>query len=70
MGLFSKEKPKRVLLRTEVELSCRVCDFDLFFERQGQLNTAAATFFGLDWTNATADCWVCGRCGYVHWFLS
>ena len=70
MGLFLKEKPKRVLLRTQDELTCRVCDFDLFFERQGQLNTAVASFFNLDWTNATADCWVCGRCGYVHWFLS
>ena len=70
MSMFSKEKPKRVVLRTQAELTCSVCDFDLFFERKGQLNTAVASFFGMDWTNPTAECWVCGRCGYVHWFLA
>jgi hypothetical protein len=69
MGLFSKEEPKTVELRTGAALTCRVCEFDRFFERKGQLNTAVASFFGLDWTNATAECWVCGRCGYIHWFL-
>jgi hypothetical protein len=46
-----------------------VCACDLFFVRKAQLNTAMASFFGFDWTNPTADCLVCGRCGYVHWFL-
>lgn len=69
MGLFSKEEPKRVTTRNGVVLHCVVCRCDLFFERRGQLNTALASFFNLDWTNATAECWVCGKCGYVHWFL-
>src|SRR6187399_1995312 len=55
MSMFSKEKPKRVVLRTQAELICSVCDFDLFFERKGQLNTAVASFFGMDWTNPTAE---------------
>ena len=69
MGLFSKEEPKHVSIRTGEKLICQVCGFDLFFMRKGQLNTALASFFNLDWTNPTANCVVCGRCGYVHWFL-
>ncbi len=70
MGLFSKEKPKRVVLRSGEELACLVCEFDLFFKREGQLNTALASLFHLDWADPTANCIVCGRCGYVHWFLA
>lgn len=33
-----------------------------------QLNTAMASFFNLDWANPTAECRICGQCGYVHWF--
>ena len=55
MGLFSKEEPKHLELRTGDRLSCRVCGFDRFFHRHGQLNTALATFFSLDWVNATAE---------------
>lgn len=70
MGIFGKEQPERVVLRTGDVLTCTVCRFDQFFERKGQLNTSMAQFFKLAWTNPTAECWVCGRCGYVHWFLS
>jgi len=69
MGLFEKEQPKRVTIRTGATLVCQVCGCDQFFPRKGQLNTAVMTFLNLDWTNPTADCLVCGRCGYVHWFL-
>lgn len=69
MGLFTKEEPDHVELRTGELLTCRVCGFDRFFARRGQLNTSLATFLDLDWVNATADCMVCGRCSYVHWFL-
>ena len=72
MGIFSKAKPKpkRIVLRTGDDLVCTVCGFDLFFERKAQLNTSTATFLNLDWTNPTADCCVCGRCGHVLWFLA
>ena len=69
MGLFSKEESRHVTVRTGEALTCRVCGCDRFFMRKGQLNTALASFLSLDWTNPTADCAVCGRCGYVHWFL-
>lgn len=51
------------------ELQCEICSHGLFFEREAQLNTAAASFFNLDWANRTARCLVCAKCGYIHWFL-
>lgn len=50
------------------QLRCQVCDYTRFFEREAQLNGAAA-HFGLDWATPKATCIVCERCGYVHWFL-
>ena len=70
MGLFSKEEPRPVTIRDGSRLACVVCGCESFFRRQGQLHTAVATFFNLEWTNPTADCVVCGKCGYVHWFLA
>jgi hypothetical protein len=39
------------------------------FKREAQLNTAAASFFNFDWTNPSGNCYVCAKCGYIHWFL-
>jgi hypothetical protein len=50
-------------------LECLVCGTKRFQHRRAQLNTAAATFFHLDWANRSADCVVCADCGYIHWFL-
>jgi len=69
MSLFGGDEPKTVVLRTDEQLACLVCGFDRFFAREAQLNTAMASFFHFDWANATGECWVCGRCGYIPWFL-
>ena len=53
----------------EITLKCVVCDHKKFSQRSAQLNTAAATFFNFDWANASATCYVCKNCGYIHWFL-
>lgn len=50
-------------------LQCVVCGHDEFDKREAQMNTAVATFFNMDWANKSAICWVCERCGFVHWFL-
>lgn len=50
-------------------LRCLICRHEQFRSRNAQLNTASATFFGVDWANASAVCYVCDGCGYVHWFL-
>jgi len=51
------------------DLHCEICRHDRFFERQGQLNTAVASFFSFDWVDPTARCLICANCGYIHWFL-
>lgn len=68
MGMFGKEESERVQV-AGLTLQCEICKNDRFWAREAQLNTAVATFFNFDWANATADCYVCDRCGYIHWFL-
>ncbi len=51
-------------------LRCQICENDRFYQRKAQLNNAVTTFFSLDWLDPAAVCFICGRCGYVHWFLS
>lgn len=68
MGLFGKKEPEPVHV-AGVDLHCEICKNDTFWYRQAQLNTAVASFFDFDWANASAACYVCSRCGYIHWFL-
>jgi len=67
MGFWKKE-PEEVVV-TDQPFHCTVCGNDRFWRRRAQLNTALATLFSFDWANRTADCVVCSRCRYVHWFL-
>lgn len=69
MTLFDKKEPESVVLAGGRPLRCEICKHDRFWRREAQLNTAVATFFNFDWANATAVCYVCDGCGYVHWFL-
>jgi hypothetical protein len=50
-------------------LVCPVCQGERFTTRRTLLNTRGATFFGLDWANRNATNHICGRCGYIFWFL-
>lgn len=68
MALFKKPEASQVeILGTP--LRCEICDHDLFFQREGKIQTTGMTLLELDWLNASANCVVCARCGYVHWFL-
>jgi hypothetical protein len=67
MGLFTSEA-KSYEIQGKM-LRCQICQHDEFWRREGQLNTAAASFFNVDWANTSAMCLVCDRCGYIHWFL-
>ena len=49
-------------------LRCQVCEFTRFYRREARLTTGAS-FFGQDWANTQADCFVCEQCGHVHWFM-
>jgi hypothetical protein len=68
MGLFGKTPPERIQIG-DTSLQCQICKNGLFWQREAQLNTAIATLFRLDWTNQSANCYVCSKCGYIHWFL-
>lgn len=63
-----------VLAPSQVEvagrvLTCVVCGHDRFQHRRAQLHSGIATFFGVEWMGANAECYVCESCGYVHWFV-
>lgn len=68
MKLFGEEKPEQIEILGKT-LQCQVCSHTYFWRREVQLHSAVATFFKLDWTEPSADCYVCSNCGYLHWFL-
>lgn len=49
-------------------LRCPHCQHDLFYQRSWLLNTPGMTFFGMEWLNDSATCYVCARCGRIEWF--
>ena len=65
---MSQEETKSYEVAGKV-LRCLVCGHEEFARRDAQLNTAMASFFNLDWANKSAVCFVCDRCGHIHWFL-
>jgi len=68
MGLFKTKEPEVVEVRGN-KLVCPICSCDKFWNRNAQLNTSVASFFGLDWANKSATCFVCADCTYIYWFL-
>lgn len=52
------------------ELKCPICNHNRFWTRRVQLNTAVASFFNLDWTNRSTNCYVCSECTHISWFLN
>lgn len=68
VGLFGKKEAERAEV-VGVPLRCEICKHEYFFHRRAQLHGGVASFFDLEWLGPTADCYVCARCGYVHWFL-
>jgi hypothetical protein len=68
VGLFGRKEAETVRV-VGVDLHCEICKHTRFYSRSAQLNTAVLSFFDMDWANTSATCYVCERCGYVHWFL-
>lgn len=68
MGLFGKNAGETVEILGK-PLCCVVCQATTFHHRRAQLNTAAATFLNFDWANQSANCYVCDKCGHIHWFV-
>ncbi len=68
MGLFSEDEPKMMEVHGR-QIKCVVCANEYFHIREAQLNTAAASFFNVDWANRSATCLVCSECTHIMWFL-
>ena len=67
-NLFKKNEPELVEVKGN-QLSCPICSNKYFWSRNAQLNTSVASFFGIDWANRSATCFVCSDCTYIFWFL-
>jgi hypothetical protein len=68
MSIFKKAEPQLVEIKGQ-KLVCPFCKNETFFSRRAQLNTSVASFFGLDWANRSATCFVCSECTHIEWFL-
>jgi hypothetical protein len=68
MALFGKSEPETATV-AGIALKCEICKHTRFWHRNAQLHSGVASFFDLEWTGPNADCFVCARCGYIHWFL-
>lgn len=68
MGIFDAPDPEPAVVEGH-RLECQVCRYGRFWHRRAQLHGGVATFFGMEWTSPSADCYVCAQCGYIHWFL-
>ena len=50
-------------------LQCQHCRHEKFIESEAQLHTATLTFLNIEWLRKTADLYICGNCGFIHWFV-
>ena len=70
MKLFKKPIPEPEPVQVKGrKLICQHCSNDLFWVRKAQLNKASSTFFGFDWADRSATCFVCSACTRIEWFL-
>jgi hypothetical protein len=65
---MAKKKEKPVTIDGK-QLICKFCGYAMFREREAQLHSFWRTFFDFEWLGPSASCYICGSCGYVHWFL-
>ena len=63
---FHEEPPKSYAI-LDKPLHCQICNFDEFHHRKAVLKDGTNFFKWL--FDTPAMCFVCARCGYVHWFL-
>jgi len=67
--LMAMEEPVQFKIQGH-DLKCHHCGHNRFRSRTILLNTRGLTFLELDWLNADAQVFVCGRCGFLTWFAS
>ncbi len=49
-------------------MTCVFCQFTELDRTLYMLNTQGMSMLGLDAFNRQANCYVCRRCGFIHWF--
>jgi len=54
----------------EEGLQCTHCGHNKFDKREGLLTTTWVMLFNFAFWNESASCFVCKKCGFVHWFVS
>lgn len=68
MNVFKKKEPEIIEVLNK-PLICPICSNKKFWVKTAQLNKAVTTFFGFDWADQSATCFVCSECTYIFWFL-
>ena len=51
------------------QLHCNVCGNATFWQHEVQLPTPLFTFADAGEWNGVAQCAICERCGFMHWFV-
>ncbi|MEW6195332.1 MAG: DNA-binding protein [Bacteroidota bacterium] len=74
MSLFDKTEERSSLIAQEYEIAgkkiiCQTCGNDTFHYRDAILDTAVASFFGMEWANKRAALLICTKCGKIEWYL-
>lgn len=63
-----KTEPKTVEIGGQ-PFKCLICGNDTFHRRKSHVDTALVETMSAHWTDASAFCLVCDRCGHLEWFL-
>jgi hypothetical protein len=50
-------------------LRCLVCRHDQFWQRNVEITPIMAELFSLEEVRTTVACYICNRCGHIHWFM-
>ena len=50
-------------------VKCPHCGETKFMPSPALVNTRAATFFNVDWTDSAATVLTCAECGRIEWFV-
>ncbi len=67
--ILENERIEETSERKGHALKCPICGGEKFWTRKTLMNTAGATFLGVEWANKKADNFICDNCDYVIWFL-
>ena len=67
--MINAKDPENIFINDEM-LVCNQCEFDQFYSSKYNPGKDGVNFQGFDWTGTSIDVFVCGRCGFFHWFAS